>query len=107
MEKFCNLIKGDQPVFVLFYATWCPHCRRMLPVVKKLENRENLIMLCYDIDDEKNRRLTDYYHVQAVPLMMIYKSGEQMWRWNGEIEEEELIRTVERLPKAKAGLPQK
>lgn len=49
--------------------------------------------------DPANRRLVDYYQVQAVPLMMIYKAGEQLWRWNGEIEEEELMQTLKRLLK--------
>lgn len=97
MEKFCDLIKGDKPVFVVFYATWCPHCRKMMPIIQKLEDHDELILLRYDIDDPNSRRLVNYYHVQAVPLMMIYRSGEQLWRWNGEIEEEELMQTVARL----------
>ena len=63
----------------------------MLPIVRKLENNKHLNLQCFDIDDPANRRLVDYYQVQAVPLMMIYKAGEQLWRWNGEIEEEELV----------------
>lgn len=97
MEKFCELIKGEKPVFVIFYATWCPHCRRMLPIIDKLENHKELILLRYDIDDEQNKRLIDYYQVQAVPLMMIYRSGEQLWRQSGEIGEEELRLTIHRL----------
>lgn len=97
MEKFCDLIKGDKPVFVIFYATWCPHCRKMLPIVNRLESYDQLILLRYDIDDPANKRLVDYYQIQAVPLMMIYQAGEQLWRWNGEMAEDELFQTVRRL----------
>ena len=97
MEKFCELIKGEKPVFVIFYATWCPHCQKMLPIVSKLESHKDLIFVKYDIDDPRSKRLVDYYQIQAIPLMMIYRSGEQLWRWNGEIEEQELMQTVKRL----------
>ena len=88
MENLWALIKGNLPVFVMFYASWCPHCRKMLPIVRKLENNKHLNLQCFD-----------NYQVQAVPLMMIYKAGEQLWRWNGEIEEEELMQTLKRLLK--------
>lgn len=97
MENFWALIKGNKPVFVIFYATWCPHCQRTLPLVKQLEGNKELTIRYFDIDDEENRGLINYYQVQAVPLMMIYKGGEQLWRWNGEIDEEELQKTVARL----------
>lgn len=97
MEKFYDLIKGNKPVFVLFYATWCPHCRKMLPIIERLKSHQELTVLCYDIDEPANKRLVDYYQVQAVPLMLIYRAGEQLWRWNGEIAEDELIQTIKRL----------
>lgn len=99
MEKFCELIKGEKPVFVEFYASWCPHCRRMMPIIDDLkkEMREKMAVLQYDIDEEENARLVNYYHVQAVPLMMVYKSGEQLWRQNGEMDKEQLEQTLRRI----------
>ena len=56
-----------------------------------------MIVRQFDIDDAANRRLIEYYQVQAVPLMMVFKSGEQLWRQNGEMNEERLFQTVQRL----------
>ena len=64
MENLWALIKGNLPVFVMFYASWCPHCRKMLPIVRKLENNKHLNLQCFDIDDPANRRLVDYYQVE-------------------------------------------
>ena len=92
----------DQRKFAGFCDVLCELVsafRKMLPIVRKLENNKHLNLQCFDIDDPANRRLVDYYQVQAVPLMMIYKAGEQLWRWNGEIEEEELMQTLKRLLK--------
>ena len=37
MENLWDLIKGNKLVFVVFYATWCPHCQKMMPIIAKLE----------------------------------------------------------------------
>lgn len=99
MEEFAELIKGDTPVFIEFFANWCPHCRRMMPVIENLKQKakDRIIVRQYDIDDTANRRLIDYYRVQAVPLMMVFKSGEQLWRQNGEMNEQQLLQTVQRV----------
>lgn len=99
MEEFAELIKGDTPVFIEFFANWCPHCRRMMPVIENLKQKakDRLIVRQYDIDDAANRRLIDYYRVQAVPLMMVFKSGEQLWRQNGEMNEQQLLGTIQRV----------
>ena len=32
-----ELIAGAPVVLVEFYATWCPHCRHMMPVVEQVK----------------------------------------------------------------------
>lgn len=99
MEEFLELIKGEKPVFVEFYATWCPHCLRMKPIVEDLKGKvkDKLIVVQYDVDCKENRRLMDYYKVQSIPSMMLFKSGEQLWRQNGEIEGQQLLQTIRRV----------
>ena len=36
-EKLQEAIDGTRPVLVEFYADWCPHCQRMMPVVEQLK----------------------------------------------------------------------
>lgn len=99
MEELWDLTRQEKPVFILFYATWCPHCRKMRPIIDRLKEQERgrLLFKEYDIDKEENQKVIEYYQVQAVPLMMVYRSGEQLWKRTGEIEENELEQTIERL----------
>ena len=36
MNDYTDIINSSALVMVEFYATWCPHCRRMEPVVEQI-----------------------------------------------------------------------
>lgn len=38
MEKLQAALQGSRPVLMEFYATWCPHCQRMMPVMAELKD---------------------------------------------------------------------
>lgn len=68
-------------IVVLFYASWCPHSRRFLPIFEK-----------YTRNDEKNfcRVLTDeiesceeIYSIDVVPTVIFFKNGKIAKRMDG------------------------
>ncbi len=83
MKQFEELIKGDKPVLVDFYATWCGPCRVMSPIIedlkKKVRDKANVLK----IDVDKKEDLALKYNVQSVPTLMIFKRGELVWRESG------------------------
>ncbi len=85
MERFYKMIQEKQPVLVAFYADWCPHCQRMHPVIDQLKERTGgkFTVTKYDVDDQENNQLLKYYQVHAVPTMIIFKDGAQVWRQSG------------------------
>ena len=78
-EKLAN---GDW-LMAEFYATWCPHCQRMKPVVEEVE---------VDIDQEP--ALTDFYTVEPTPTFILFRKGQQLWRQSGELPLERLEKAV-------------
>lgn len=83
MNEFEKLISGEKPVLVDFFATWCGPCKMMSPVledVKKLVGDDATIV---KIDVDKNQELAAMYGIQAVPTLMIFKRGENVWRASG------------------------
>ena len=69
--NYNSVIGHTGTVLVEFYASWCPHCRRMMPVV----------------DDVK---------AQSIPTFIIYRNGLEFWRHTGEIDGQELLRMVDK-----------
>lgn len=88
-------IREQGLTMVEFYASWCPHCHRMMPIVEQIkeltQGKANIIQL--DIDE--NREAADAEKVESVPTFIIYKNGKEMWRQSGEMEGEVLLGKIE------------
>ncbi len=83
MEQFADIIKGDTPVLVDFFATWCGPCKMMHPELEKLNGMVGDKARILTVDIDKNRRLAAEYNVRSVPTLMIFKGGELKWRTSG------------------------
>ncbi|MDE6458648.1 MAG: thioredoxin family protein [Muribaculum sp.] len=90
-----EVIKQTPVVLVEFYATWCPHCRKMMPVVEQvkelLDGSAAVVQL--DIDDNKN--LAHEAEVDVIPTFIIYRGGKEQWRHSGEIDGNALLAKIQ------------
>lgn len=83
-------------VLVEFYATWCPHCRHMMPIVEQVKELLADQVPVYQLDIDKENEAAAEAEVDGVPTFIIYRNGREMWRQSGEMEGETLLRTVEK-----------
>ncbi|MDE6286126.1 MAG: thioredoxin family protein [Muribaculaceae bacterium] len=91
-----SLVGSTGTVLVEFFATWCPHCRRMMPVVEQVKELLGDQVPVYQLDIDKNGEAADEARVESVPTFIVYRNGREMWRRSGEMEGETLLRTVEK-----------
>jgi thioredoxin 1 len=94
METFNEIINGNKPVLVDFYATWCGPCRMMSPIVdevgKEIQGEARVIK----IDVDKNPAVADLYQVQSVPAFFIFKNRQVVWRHTGAVDKATLLRQI-------------
>ena len=93
---YTDAINSSKLVLVEFFASWCPHCQRMMPVVaevkKILAGKAEVIQL--DID--QNQEAANEAGVEGVPTFILYKDGKEVWRQSGEMPGDEIVENVEK-----------
>lgn len=83
METFQQIINGEKPVLIDFYATWCGPCKAMSPIVESIGKEVQGSARVLKIDVDRNQAIASQYGIQAVPTFMIFKKGKIVWRQSG------------------------
>lgn len=90
-----QLIKSAPVVLVEFYASWCPHCQKMMPVVAQVKELLDGSAKVYQFDIDENQELANQLNVQSIPTFLIYKNGVEEWRQSGEMPGQALLDKVQ------------
>ena len=93
--NYNDVINSSNVVLVEFYASWCPHCQRMMPIVAQIKELLQGKVNVYQFDIDQNADLADQEGAESVPTFILYKNGEEQWRESGEMEGQVLLAKIE------------
>lgn len=90
-QQFNQLINSDKLVLVDFYADWCGSCKKMKPSLDEIarEMPDKVIVIRINADD--NSELCRSMHIDALPILHLYKNNELIWVNEGYIDKENII----------------
>ena len=81
--SFDQIIQGPTPVLVDFHATWCGPCKAMMPALDTLKTNLGEQIRIVKIDVDKNTDLAVAQKVLGVPMLILFKDGQELWRQAG------------------------
>ncbi|KAJ3448798.1 protein disulfide-isomerase a6 [Anaeramoeba flamelloides] len=65
------LDKKDQAVFVLFHATWCGHCKNLMPDYETVSERLKGLVVFARVESEE-RELLSRYEIKSFPTLIMF-----------------------------------
>lgn len=93
---YSELIRSHQMVLVEFYASWCPHCQRMMPVVEQVKERLAGRVAVVQLDIDENQQYAAEAGADQIPVFILYRDGKEVWRRTGETDLAALLADIER-----------
>ncbi len=93
--SFQELIYGDKPVLVDFYADWCQPCHTLAPYVQEVAQELGDRLKVIKIDIDKNQQVAQQYGIKGVPTLILFQNGEVKWRQSGVVPAEQIKSSIQ------------
>lgn len=93
-ETFGDIINGETPVLVDFFAEWCGPCKMMKPILEELSGRMGNQVRIIKIDVDRNPAVASSFQIQGVPTLVLFKAGKVLWRKSGVVPATQLEQVI-------------
>lgn len=86
-----EVLRGDLPVLVEFWAQWCPPCHQLKPVLAEIAAERAGSLAVRLVNSDENPATARDYGVMAVPTLMLFVGGERVWTVTGSRAKAKLL----------------
>ena len=89
-----KVLEAEGPVLVELFATWCPHCQKMAPIVDELAEMVANKATVYRVDVDQSPDLANEYAPEGYPTFAMFRNGALERELSGEQPLDTLLQLV-------------
>jgi thioredoxin 2 len=94
-DSFEKVIADEKPVLVDFWATWCPPCRAIAPVLEQIAAEANGRYVIGKMNVDENQRTAARFHIEGIPTLLIFKKGQLVDRLVGAHPKQTIVQHLQ------------
>jgi len=86
--------EGTKPVIIDFYASWCPPCKQLSPLVEEIAQEYSGKIVVYKVDTDKEKILAQHLGISGLPTLLFIPAKGKPQASMGFIPKETIVRTI-------------
>ncbi len=79
---FTDLVNGEKPVLVDFWAEWCGPCRMVAPILEEMATEHDTISIA-KLNVDENPQVAMEHDVMSIPTLILFQDGVEKKRLVG------------------------
>ena len=88
------VLESTTPVLLDFYANWCGHCQKLLPLLDEVAVEMDGKLNVMKVNVDENREFAQKFDIKGLPTMLLFKAGSEVDRLIGFMPKEKIIDKV-------------
>ncbi len=89
-----EVLKSDLPVLVDFWASWCPPCKMVEPVIEALAQEYDGRLKVGKLHVDQNPKTASRYQIMGVPTFILFQDGGAIDRRTGSQSKTQLLQML-------------
>ena len=86
-----EVLKSDVPVLLDFWATWCPPCRALSPIVAEIASEYAGRIKVGKVNIDEEPTLGAQFRISSIPTLMVFKDGKITGQSVGLVNKERVL----------------
>ncbi len=89
-----RVLESTIPVLLDFYANWCGHCQKLLPLLDEVAAEMDGKISVMKMNVDENRDFAQKFDIKGLPTMLLFKDGSEVDRLIGFMPKNKIVDKV-------------